>query len=236
MDREHRGGGRRQSPGVIENVQLHHRAQRVERGRVDRPGLGGGGQLVQRAHRAEVCVGIAEEQRGPVGAHEPCVAPERDGLEGVDGLDFADGVAVSSDGAHVYVAGRHDDAVVVFHTFCGDGLIEAPEECDDGNATDADGCDDDCTLGTPDAPDTDGDPVDFAKEKRLLQVSDEDALLPVVRQVLDAHQGQVSQFLAGKESLVGFFIGQVMRTFDGSPDPRRVRELLAAELERRRGA
>lgn len=29
---------------------------------------------------------------------------------------------------------------------CGDGIVTAPEECDDGNATDGDGCNHDCTL------------------------------------------------------------------------------------------
>ena len=47
---------------------------------------------------------------------------------------------------------------------------------------------------------------------------------------------QVAQYLGGKEGVIGFFIGQVMRGFEGSPDPRRVRELLAAELEKRREA
>jgi DNA-binding beta-propeller fold protein YncE len=39
---------------------------------------------------------------------------ERDGVGGVDGLDRASGVAVSSDGGHVYVAGADDDALAVF--------------------------------------------------------------------------------------------------------------------------
>ena len=39
---------------------------------------------------------------------------QREGVGGVDGVRQADAVAVSPDGAHVYVAGRNDDAVAVF--------------------------------------------------------------------------------------------------------------------------
>ena len=42
------------------------------------------------------------------------VEVERDGFSGVDGLAGAHGVAVSPDGAHVYVASRSDHAVAVF--------------------------------------------------------------------------------------------------------------------------
>lgn len=42
------------------------------------------------------------------------VEAERDGVAGVDGLARASGVAVSPDGAHVYVAGTDDNAVAVF--------------------------------------------------------------------------------------------------------------------------
>jgi len=42
------------------------------------------------------------------------VEAEFDGVGGVDGLDYAYGVAVSSDGQHVYVTGATDNAVAVF--------------------------------------------------------------------------------------------------------------------------
>ncbi|MXW83209.1 MAG: hypothetical protein F4Z43_06840, partial [Rhodothermaceae bacterium] len=40
-------------------------------------------------------------------------------------------------------------------------------------------------------------------------------------------------YLDGKQSIVGFFIGQVMRRFDGSPDPRLVRTLLVEGINSR---
>ena len=75
----------------------------------------------------------------------------------------------------------------------------------------------------------------LAVAHNLLQVSDAGALLPVVEQVLEKHAGQVRVYLDGKRGLIGFFIGQVMRSFEGSPDPKLVRELLLQRLERRQG-
>lgn len=75
------------------------------------------------------------------------------------------------------------------------------------------------------------DPEKLAESLNLLQVSDESALLPVIENVVRDHPAQVSQYQAGKQSLIGFFIGQVMRSFDGSPDPNRVRELLKERLD-----
>ena len=72
---------------------------------------------------------------------------------------------------------------------------------------------------------------DLARELNLLQVSDDSALLPIVEAVVAANQPQVAQYRSGKTSIIGFFIGQVMRSFDGSPDPQRVRELLVQYLD-----
>ncbi len=74
-------------------------------------------------------------------------------------------------------------------------------------------------------------PLVLAREKNLMQVSDTAALLPCVQEVLADHPRQVRQYLEGKTGLIGFFVGQVMRTFDGAPDPRLVRALLEAQLE-----
>ncbi|MEL6444847.1 MAG: Asp-tRNA(Asn)/Glu-tRNA(Gln) amidotransferase subunit GatB [Bacteroidota bacterium] len=74
-------------------------------------------------------------------------------------------------------------------------------------------------------------PEAIAQTRDLLQVSDDDALVPVVDQILAANPKQVADFRAGKQQVVGFFIGQVMRTFPGAPDPKRVRALLLERLK-----
>lgn len=58
---------------------------------------------------------------------------KRDGMGGVDGLLFASGVAISSNGAHVYVAGHDDDAVAVFSRNPTTGALTFVEVKKDGS-------------------------------------------------------------------------------------------------------
>jgi aspartyl-tRNA(Asn)/glutamyl-tRNA(Gln) amidotransferase subunit B len=74
----------------------------------------------------------------------------------------------------------------------------------------------------------------IAEERNLIQVSDKGTIEPVVSRVLDENTEQVQTYLDGKDGLFGYFIGQVMRSFEGSPDPQVVRELIREKLEARR--
>jgi aspartyl-tRNA(Asn)/glutamyl-tRNA(Gln) amidotransferase subunit B len=76
-----------------------------------------------------------------------------------------------------------------------------------------------------------GDP-DFTAERYLADalVSDVDELGPLVERVLAANPAQVEQYRGGKEGLLGFFVGQVMRETQGKADARVVNELLRAKL------
>lgn len=76
----------------------------------------------------------------------------------------------------------------------------------------------------------------IADERDLIQVSDKSAIEPVVDQVLDENPGKVDTYLDGKEGLLGYFIGQVMQNFDGSPDPQLVRSMLKEKLDAQREA
>jgi aspartyl-tRNA(Asn)/glutamyl-tRNA(Gln) amidotransferase subunit B len=73
----------------------------------------------------------------------------------------------------------------------------------------------------------------FSAEPYLAQkaVSDLSELDPVVERVIAANPAQAEQYRDGKEGLLGFFVGQVMKETGGAADPRvvseRVRELLA---------
>jgi aspartyl-tRNA(Asn)/glutamyl-tRNA(Gln) amidotransferase subunit B len=77
-----------------------------------------------------------------------------------------------------------------------------------------------------------GDPG-FSAEPYLAQevVSDTTALEPIVDAVLAANPGQVEQYRSGKEGLLGFFVGQVMKETKGQADPRAVNELVRARLD-----
>jgi aspartyl-tRNA(Asn)/glutamyl-tRNA(Gln) amidotransferase subunit B len=63
-------------------------------------------------------------------------------------------------------------------------------------------------------------------------VADASELDPIIERIIDANPGQAAQFRGGKQGLLGFFVGQVMKETGGKADPRvvndRVREKLGA--------
>ena len=72
----------------------------------------------------------------------------------------------------------------------------------------------------------------FSADPYLAQdaVSDSAALEPIVDRILEAHPAEVEAFRGGKEGLLGFFVGQVMKETDGKANPRVVSELVRAKL------
>jgi len=61
-------------------------------------------------------------------------------------------------------------------------------------------------------------------------VADTSELEPLVDRILAAHPGQVAAYKGGKEGLLGFFVGQVMKETQGKADPKGVNDLLRAKL------
>ena len=72
----------------------------------------------------------------------------------------------------------------------------------------------------------------FRAEPYLAQkaVADLSELDPVIDRVLAANAGQVEQYRGGKQGLLGFFVGQVMRETGGAADPRVVNERVREKL------
>jgi Asp-tRNA(Asn)/Glu-tRNA(Gln) amidotransferase B subunit len=64
------------------------------------------------------------------------------------------------------------------------------------------------------------------------QVSDTAALEPAIDAVLAANSGQVEAYRAGKEGLLGYFVGQVMKETGGTANPKVVSDLLLERLKR----
>ncbi|MBN1810544.1 MAG: Asp-tRNA(Asn)/Glu-tRNA(Gln) amidotransferase subunit GatB, partial [Anaerolineae bacterium] len=75
---------------------------------------------------------------------------------------------------------------------------------------------------------------EIVEERGLAQISDAGALEQAVAQVLDENPEQVSKYLDGKEQIIGWLIGQVMKATRGQANPQIVRELLQTQLEARR--
>ena len=61
-------------------------------------------------------------------------------------------------------------------------------------------------------------------------VTDTGELEPLVDSIIEAHPDQVAAYRGGKEGLLGFFVGQVMKETQGKADPRVVNELVRAKL------
>jgi aspartyl-tRNA(Asn)/glutamyl-tRNA(Gln) amidotransferase subunit B len=77
-------------------------------------------------------------------------------------------------------------------------------------------------------------PETIVREKGLVQISDEEQLARVADEVLDENAGQVAAYLGGREALLQWFMGQVMRKTGGRAQPQRVQQLLREKLEARR--
>ncbi|HBP88475.1 MAG TPA: Asp-tRNA(Asn)/Glu-tRNA(Gln) amidotransferase GatCAB subunit B, partial [Nitrospiraceae bacterium] len=73
-------------------------------------------------------------------------------------------------------------------------------------------------------------PDQLVNEKGLVQVSDEGVLEKLIQEVLAQHPTQVDQYRGGKETVLGFLVGQVMKASQGKANPGKVNTLLKQHL------
>jgi aspartyl-tRNA(Asn)/glutamyl-tRNA(Gln) amidotransferase subunit B len=71
----------------------------------------------------------------------------------------------------------------------------------------------------------------YEEEGRPEQSRDTSALEKIIDDIIAANPKQVEQYRAGKKTVVGFFVGQVMKASKGQANPQMVNELLAKKLE-----
>jgi len=77
----------------------------------------------------------------------------------------------------------------------------------------------------------DKDPEKIIRENDLIQITDSSEIEKVIDKILNSHKTEVQQFVEGKEKVVGFFIGQVMKETKGKANPKIVNETLRSKLE-----
>jgi len=77
-------------------------------------------------------------------------------------------------------------------------------------------------------------PQEIARARGLAQISDRAQLRQVAERVLDENPGPVADYLAGKEPLLRFLMGQMMRATRGQANPQIAQEVLREALEARR--
>jgi aspartyl-tRNA(Asn)/glutamyl-tRNA(Gln) amidotransferase subunit B len=69
-------------------------------------------------------------------------------------------------------------------------------------------------------------PRAYVEEKGLKQVSDAGALEPLIQTLIDANPKQANDLREGKDKLMGFFVGQVMKQTSGQANPQQVNRIL----------
>jgi len=74
-------------------------------------------------------------------------------------------------------------------------------------------------------------PDDIVARKGWAMVSDREELVGVVEEVLRENPKEVEAFKAGKEKLMGFFMGEVMKRTKGQADPKLAQEILREKLK-----
>ena len=77
---------------------------------------------------------------------------------------------------------------------------------------------------------TSADPSNIIEEKKLKQVSDEDSLNKIVKQVIKDNPKPVNDLKLGKENALQFLVGKVMAKSEGQANPEVVREILKKEI------
>ena len=69
-------------------------------------------------------------------------------------------------------------------------------------------------------------PAEIVRERGLAMVSNDDALREICEKIVNDNPKEVSAYRAGKETLLGWFTGQVMRAAKGKADAKRSGEIL----------
>ena len=69
------------------------------------------------------------------------------------------------------------------------------------------------------------------EEKGMVQVSDTGEIDALIDDVIAANPDQVANYRSGKEALIGFFVGQVIKASKGKANPKVVNERLRAKLQ-----
>jgi aspartyl-tRNA(Asn)/glutamyl-tRNA(Gln) amidotransferase subunit B len=73
--------------------------------------------------------------------------------------------------------------------------------------------------------------VEVYEKEKPQQITDSSAIGKIIDEIVAANPKQVEQYRAGKKTVVGFFVGQVMKASKGQANPQMVNELLTRKLE-----
>ncbi len=73
-------------------------------------------------------------------------------------------------------------------------------------------------------------PTQIVENKGLIQISDPAKLKPLIDEIIAKNPDNVAKFKAGNTKLLGFFVGQVLKSTGGKANPKVVNELVTKKL------
>lgn len=75
------------------------------------------------------------------------------------------------------------------------------------------------------------DPEEYVKNKNLIQISNSQEIEKIIDDVIANNPLEVEKYLSGKQSVIGFFVGQIMKLSKGKANPQLVNTLLKDKLD-----
>lgn len=79
-------------------------------------------------------------------------------------------------------------------------------------------------------------PQEIVAERGLKQITDDESIRKIVQDVFAKNESQFKAYIGGNERLHMFFVGQVMKATSGSANPKKVNDVIAAEVKKIKGS
>ena len=84
--------------------------------------------------------------------------------------------------------------------------------------------------------DEDVDPLAYMEEHNLTTVNDDGLLAEAAEKLLEENPKSVEEYLNGKDKVIGFFVGQLMKGMKGKANPQSVQKIIREKLEERKNS
>lgn len=78
------------------------------------------------------------------------------------------------------------------------------------------------------------DPLTLMKEFQIDQISDDQTLISYIEEIFETYPHLIADYHAGKDKVIGFFVGQIMKRTQGQAHPQKTNQLLKQLLEKRK--
>ena len=79
--------------------------------------------------------------------------------------------------------------------------------------------------------DEDVEPIGYMKKHNLMMVEDKGLLEETADRILASNPKSIEEYLEGKEKVMGFFVGQMMKELKGKANPQSIQQVMKEKLE-----